>query len=1003
MSSDNYFYFNEAIVDVFFDGRYQSRPIYLDLEDDERYEVSEKTSLSPDDFDQELGLAVSKTLCWDRANIYEWHMQNLRKWNASRDPTPPPFSALLLTFSLAAEHMRQGDDYSANNYYQRLAELFGVSDETRKHKLSAAGKDTRVFWQTLNHWLQRTDFLFGRPTARQVNSWTYVSYSLSQSLVRDGDKKTLQKMFPYFGFSPRQILNSSEMKLYLNDWMTTSAPSAWLKKLWGNNDLRDRVVDAACSELEIWEGSQTENLFSDTVTKLTIGIALRKFPKIRVNLFLITSIDDNFDGDFLKPPNDQVTSQLKAALNNGNELWLTELSGSRVAYLDPTSELNINALINSSFELQGKKSRNYKHDARPVIPLIKLEGSAIYREIPKVSLFESHVLLCHKKWESSVNDYLVKYARPGYSKLNAQEIEGLPLEWVLFTDVEIINIANDDVSNNLQCLVPLSEGEYIHLTGGLKLESGVWHAMAPPEVFASNGNGVLDVQIKNNGFDDELNPNFLNISGKYNPSFLTKMGNDLDSKNLILFAKSNGKTLEKDISFRTALTPRKFIKHQFTDLIYCLEKNTKNSFYSAQEIKESNKEQRHIRGLSFFGTKPELTQLSEMGEIKLIDLQFESNEDWRNYNLAPISEDESTCIVRGYHYWLVTPDSTSMTCKGCGQFQIVRKKGRKRNAPPLPIRQNGVNTNTHKSDEVQQKQSTKISFDIAYDAICFLGSGNWNKIQSILSESVELPWHVSVANQNLVDFGYIDQSLKSNRFVPDHWSCSPPLLTVTEQGTAFISGFRNKILIDDIKNALAPITTDYEIINNNERFLPSSHVWHLSETELSLIKSLTTEIRDPNGRNVEVQFSSGSLIAESLPFVSEILDDLPIIHIESVGEIEKFDLKSGKWTISKLYENGAYKTNFAGRRYFYYQNGKSREASHELVKLMAARESGIYLHQYNLNESSLECVIGCDPPGLFKRALISCSGIYPEIENGKTIYKKIPKSLGKLIMYKLYK
>ena len=998
----HYFDFNNAITNIFFDGRSNSHPIYLDLEDELRLEVSQLVSLNPDDFDLELGLAVSKTICWDKANIYEWHVDNLRRWNATKDDSPPPFSALLLTFSLAAEHMRQGDEYSANNYYQRLAELLGITCESRKNKLSAAGKHTRLFWQTLNHWLQRTDFIYGRPTARQVNSWTFVSYSLSQSLVRDGDKKTLQKMFPHYGFTPHQSLNPSEMKLYLNEWMTSSGPSAWLKKLWGNNDLRDRVVDAACSELEGWEGGQFDNPLFNHDTKLTIAIALKKFPRVKVNLYLITTIDDKFGGDSLTISNDRASSQLNAALNNGKGLWLTELPGTRVAYLDPISELNLNALINFSFELKGSKSRNYSHEAKPIIPLIKLEGSTIYREIPKISLFEKHILICHSKWEPIVSNYLDKYARSGYSILNSGLVAGLPLEWVIFLDVEVINIALEDISNNLQCLLPISEGEYIYLTGGLRLGSGVWHTMAPPDVFASNGNGFLDVKIKNNEFIDDLNQDFLDISGKYNPSFLKQIGNDLDSKNLILYASNDGSKIERDISFRSALTPRKLFFKRNAEFFYCAEQNTKVSLYNAEEITDSNKDKPHIRGLSFFGPEPIDTALKDLGEIQLVDLKIESDEDWKTYNLNPIDEDENTCIIRGYHYWIVTPDNTSMTCQGCKQFQIVRKKGRKKTLPPVPAKANIVNTPQH-LNEVEKKESTKLSFDIAYDAICYLGSGNWNQIQSILSESVELPWHVAIANQNLVDFGYIDQSLKINRFIPDHWSCSPPLLTITEQGTAFVSGFRNEILIDNVKNALAPITAGYDIIDNNESLLPSSHVWRLNKTELSYIKSLTKEIIDPHGRPIEVQFCSGRLIAESLPLVSEILKALPIIHIENISEIEKFDLKLGKWTISKFIENGAYRTNFAGRRYFYYKNGESREASHELVKLMAARESDIFLHQYNLKESSLECIIGCDPPGLFKRALIACSGIFPEVKNGKTIYTQIPRSLGKLIMYKLYK
>ena len=1004
MSSDNYFYFNEAINDVFFDGRYQSIPIYLDLEDNERNEASGKVSLSPDDFDQELGSALASTICWDRPNIYEWHMQNLLKWSAAKSDNRPPFIALLLTFSLAAEHMRKGVEYSANNYYQRLAELLGITSEVSKNKLSAAGKYTSVFWQTLNQWLQRTDYIYGRPTAKQINNWKFVSYSLSQSLVRDGDKKNLQKMFVHFGFSPRQSFNESEIKLYLSEWMTTTGPSAWLKKLWANSELRERVVSAACTELESWDGNFSDSHNLQTPTKLTWAIAIKRFPRVRVNLFLTTpATDDDAFGDFLTTNKDSCSNTLKEALNNGGDLWLSQLSGSRVAYLEPISNLNINALLVFSFDLFGSKSKQYSHDVRPIIPLMKLEGSSIYREISKVSLFSSHIILCHNKWESMVNDYLSKHARPGFEISSPQEVEDLPLGWTLFANVEIVNIASDDVSNNLQCLVPLSEGEDIHLTGGLRLAPGVWHASAPPEIYATDGNGLLDVHIKKDVFSDESAQSFLELSSKYDPDFLKKIGDSLESKNLILCAVNGSKIIEKDISFRSAAIPRKLITYRNAELFYCSGADQNVNLCTASEIKETNKNRSSVRGLSFYGPHPNIPDSNNFEDIKEINSQFENPEEWKEYHSKPIEEDHTTCIVRGYHVWDVEFDSSSMTCKDCKQYQIGRKRGRRKNSvlarPPV------ANSNSFNNQirDLNEKSSNRINIDIAYDAICYLGSGNWNRIQSILSEVVELPWHVSLVNQNLIDCGYIDQALKGGRFSPLEWSCCPPSLTITKNSMAFISGFRNRQLIWSIKEALAPVVEKYYTVENKENFLPTSHFWALKNADLHEIIRLIKNVKDPHGRNVEVQLSSGELIAASLPYISEIINSFPQIHIEARGEYEKFDFTTGRWRNSKLGGAGAYRTNFAGRRYFYYENGTSKEATHELVKLIAARNAGIRLHKYNLNESCLECSIGCDPPGLFKRALISCSGTLPEVKGGKTIYTQIPKSLGKLIMYKLYK
>ena len=65
--------------------------------------------------------------------------------------------------------MRADEDHSAQNYYERLFEVLGVSAESRKTSLRANARSTRPFWLALNFWLQEHDFDFGRPTAKRIN------------------------------------------------------------------------------------------------------------------------------------------------------------------------------------------------------------------------------------------------------------------------------------------------------------------------------------------------------------------------------------------------------------------------------------------------------------------------------------------------------------------------------------------------------------------------------------------------------------------------------------------------------------------------------------------------------------------------------------------------------------------------------------------------------------------------------------------------------------------
>ncbi len=57
------------------------------------------------------------------------HVLRLRHWEKSDRVTPPPTIPLLAVLCLAAEDMRDGDGFAANNYYDRLMPLLDVGLE----------------------------------------------------------------------------------------------------------------------------------------------------------------------------------------------------------------------------------------------------------------------------------------------------------------------------------------------------------------------------------------------------------------------------------------------------------------------------------------------------------------------------------------------------------------------------------------------------------------------------------------------------------------------------------------------------------------------------------------------------------------------------------------------------------------------------------------------------------------------------------------------------------
>jgi hypothetical protein len=157
---------NDSINSVIFDGRYRDTPVYLDVEGDLKDEICEELGLESSQLDEYVGEVVSETLLWEGTiDIYLWHSSNNLLWS-SDDTQPPPFTALLLALSIAAENMSGGDNFSSINFYGRVAELFGA--QKYKELLNKYSETTSTFWKSLNQWLTTHDYNYGRPTAQPI-------------------------------------------------------------------------------------------------------------------------------------------------------------------------------------------------------------------------------------------------------------------------------------------------------------------------------------------------------------------------------------------------------------------------------------------------------------------------------------------------------------------------------------------------------------------------------------------------------------------------------------------------------------------------------------------------------------------------------------------------------------------------------------------------------------------------------------------------------------------
>lgn len=1013
MASLSYTRINQVINEVVFDGRYRLSPIYLDLEEDLIKELARRLGISEDKVPENIALATSRTLRWADYSPYAWHLSELEAWSSLGRPEAPPFTALLCTLSLAADRMRQEGHYSAHNYYERLFEVLSITNESQKNRVRASGASTLVFWRALNEWLAENDFEYGRPTAKRVNHWEYVSYALSQALVREADRKRFHNMFIEFGLAPNEQLTEPEIILYLHEWMRGSSASNWLKKLWAVPDLRPRVASAAKTELENWNGAELSSEASLVTRRtLTWAASLVTFPRRELRLFLATANGETASLRHLSVEEPASPAALQAFANCKEGLWLSSIPSGDFSVLEPIQKISLSALLLASFEL-GEADSNIKlrHVARPIVPLVKLDTGAYYREVSRISMLRPHMVLCHEHWRQRVSAHLKLYARPGYKEIDAGSVPGLPEDWVLFTGVEIVR-ASESNDQNIQVLVPLSEGAALEMAGGLKLAQNLWHSRALPEITAAAERGPLTIQLRENTFSESINVVAQTRSGgSACQLILDDVPLPPDGNFTVVLVQAGKDKSECALSLRSAESPRRLNSSGNVEQVYGIHPVVPRSADSLVPRSSAPKGALILRGMIAEAANTDVSAVSVPNHAVLQHCisgeTEEGGEATPSYAMQRVQGLSETCVLRGHHYWICQSfekgdevrDAKWMTCKDCNNAVLTRNRGVVRRRQPVRL-QPGQRPTSGSQVQMPARKGSKIEPGIIFDALCYLGSGSWQKLQDLASEEAETPWFPRRFSAALIDLGHIDGILDQSMRRPVSWVCSPPAFVVTDDGKGFIAGYRSCKFIRSISDALGDVGTQLEEIQQESA--PPAII--CSGIEIEKARKQLARITDAHGRHIAVVHSPARAIATFAPRLPSITEVLPEIHIEDTRDLEWFDPKTVRWRpATALEQPGAYRTSFAGRRYVYKSpHGAVKEGGYEAVKILSARDVGLRLHGYSASTRTFDCAIGCEPPGLFRRALVACSGRLPQVSNGRIQYHNVEPAIAALILDKLY-
>lgn len=974
---------NAALNNVFFDGRHAGQPVYLTLDNEMRDEVAGQLGVEPDSVEEVICLRVGNWL-ERRGNPYETMLNAVDLWKRAGMKSQPFFTAVLFCLSHAATMMAAEGDFAASNYYVRLSQVTGVE----KQRLSQHGNATDLFWNALRDWLLLNNFSLGKPTAVAATTWKYVGKAISQAVVRASDRELFHDLFERYGFSGSESISLKEMEFYLSHWLVGSKANSRLRGAWGRVELRERVVEAALAQLSKWSrgdtGTTTATLASAGNMRLSLlANFVQRFPRQALELHLGRIATDDSAGPF----------QMEG---ESSEFFLASDRFGGYSTLSPSP---LGRGIGSRYHLVGAVPGLRPVDWQPrlVIPLVRSAQENLWAEVAKVSFGAAHVVLVRDAHglPSKVESYLAAAAMKMPEKASPAELPGLPSGWILYKDVQVRQ--PDRVpSDDLECLVPWSNDGVLSVDGGIQLLPGFYHASKPVSVHFLSSTGPTRIEAWTNGATPRL---LSHVEAAGNECEAKLDGAELGSSDgITLRAFQGGKEAAScEAYFRDADAPRPLNREGKGRLAYAsIVSATPAGASVSQGMVSGMEPEEHLPPAAW----------SPIEVPGMLPVGSQEEEQQPVAGASPVHRASSeTCIERGYHYWICEtlppgrPRNTPLEqrCKGCGTMVIMLHRGTAQATGALPVLPIPIS----RIGEFEPPREPPIDADGFLDTLCFLGSGSWGRFQALSGLGNELtsisPRQVA---QDLCSLGFVDLELIAGSNAIKSWCVPRASVNFVEDRKAFLSGFRSPRLVDAI--ILASQKNGGSAYQENLPGRPRA-IW-LEDIDITSAKTALHGIVDPLGREIAVLQHPGRLLASAFANLAGMSSILRPISIGRPSGLQSFDVRNARWRDARLASlPGAYRWNEGYQQYAYIApNGSAWAGPYQIVKVLAARDEGTALWQYDKLRGAFRATLGCEPPGLLGRALVASTGYLPSIAQGTISYANITPSVASSVLAALY-
>ncbi len=191
----NYDEWNKAIAEYFVSGVPSGATIYLSVGEDTLVDIGtrfEQSEAKPVDWVEDFTEAV-RSECVIGNQVY---LKSISNYQSEGQPRCVAFlSAMVLAAHYMVAEDTADETIASINYFKRLRQVLGLPAKTggRPDGLLPAGVEENL-WQRWNWWLVRNGWLPSAERGENV-SYAYINYPLSQALLREGDKESVEHLF----------------------------------------------------------------------------------------------------------------------------------------------------------------------------------------------------------------------------------------------------------------------------------------------------------------------------------------------------------------------------------------------------------------------------------------------------------------------------------------------------------------------------------------------------------------------------------------------------------------------------------------------------------------------------------------------------------------------------------------------------------------------------------------------------------------------------------------